>query len=65
MKFESGTKKNVHGKNILRITEEVLGPEKAGSPSRGKCQGREVGVCGWVGEHSHRSRGREDGIVGF
>ena len=27
-----------------------------------ECQGNEVGVDGWVGEHLHRSRGREDGI---
>jgi hypothetical protein len=26
---------------------------------------REVVVDGWVEEHSHRSRGREDGIEGF
>jgi hypothetical protein len=24
----------------------------------GKCQGGEVGVSRWVGEHPHRSRGR-------
>lgn len=45
MKFEAGTRKNVHGKQ-LRVTEEALGPGKAGCPSRGKCQGREVGICG-------------------
>ena len=28
-------------------------------------EGGEVGVCGWVKEHPHRSRGREDGIWGF
>jgi hypothetical protein len=28
-------------------------------------EGREVGVGGWVEEHPHRSRGREDGIEGF
>jgi hypothetical protein len=26
---------------------------------------RYVGVGGWVEEHPHRSRGREDGIGGF
>jgi hypothetical protein len=30
-------------------------------PSIGEFQGREVGVGGWVGEHSHRSRMREWG----
>ena len=28
-------------------------------------EGREVGVGGWVEEHPHRSRGREDGIGCF
>jgi hypothetical protein len=28
-------------------------------------KGREVGVGGWVEEHPHRSREREDGIEGF
>ena len=28
-------------------------------------EGREVGVGGWVEEHLHRSREREDGIGGF
>jgi hypothetical protein len=28
-------------------------------------QGGEVGVGGWVEEHLHRSRGREDGIGCF
>jgi hypothetical protein len=27
--------------------------------------GREVGVWGWVKEHPHRSREKEDGIEGF
>jgi hypothetical protein len=27
-----------------------------------ECQGREVEVSGWMGEHPHRSRGKEDGI---
>jgi hypothetical protein len=30
------------------------------SPSIGECQGRERGVGGWVGEHAHRNRERED-----
>ena len=37
---------------------EVLGPVEAQCPSVGKCQGREAGVDGWVGEHPHRNRGR-------
>jgi hypothetical protein len=28
----------------------------------GKCQGREAGVGGRVGEYPHRNRGMEDGI---
>jgi hypothetical protein len=41
---------------------KVLGPMKA--QVRG-IEGREVGVGGWVKEHPHRNRGREDGIGGF
>jgi hypothetical protein len=44
---------------------EALGLWKAQYPSVGQCQGRETGANGWVGEHPHRSRGREDGIEGF
>ena len=44
---------------------EALAPVKALCPSVGECQDREVGVCGRVGKHSHRSRGRENGIGGF
>jgi hypothetical protein len=28
-------------------------------------EGREVGVGGWVEEHTHRYTGKEDGIEGF
>ena len=38
---------------------EALGPVKAGCPSVGECQDREVGVGGLV------SRRRGDGIGGF
>lgn len=31
---------------------------KLDAPSKGECQGRSW----WVGEHSHRSRGRGDGM---
>jgi hypothetical protein len=34
-------------------------------PSVGECQGRKVGVGGWVGEYPHRGRGRGDRIGGF
>jgi hypothetical protein len=44
---------------------EALGPVKAGCPSVGECQGGELGVGGWVEEHTHKSREREDGIGGF
>ena len=29
-----------------------------------ECQGSEVGVAGWEGEHPHRSRGEGDRIGG-
>ena len=41
---------------------EALGPGKTQCPSVGVCQGREVGVGRWVGEHPHRSRGKDDGM---
>jgi hypothetical protein len=44
---------------------EAFGSVKAGCSSEEECQGREAEVGGWVGEHTHRRRGREDGIVGF
>ena len=31
-------------------------------PSVRECQGGEMGVGGWVGEHPHRGRGSGDGI---
>jgi hypothetical protein len=34
-------------------------------PSVAECQDGEAGVGRWVGEHSHRSRGRGVGIGGF
>jgi hypothetical protein len=34
-------------------------------PQCREIEGGEVGVGGWVEEHPHRSRGREDGIGGF
>jgi len=36
----------------------ALGPVKAPFPTVGECQGAEVGVSGWEGEHLHRSRGK-------
>jgi hypothetical protein len=44
---------------------EVLGPVKARCPIIGECQDREEGVCGWVGEHPHRSRGKGERIGAF
>jgi hypothetical protein len=41
------------------------GPGKARCPGSGQRQNGEVGVSGWVGEHPHRSKGKEDGIGGF
>ena len=43
----------------------ALGPEGFRWPSVGECQGWKVGVGGWVKEHPHRGREREDGIGGF
>jgi hypothetical protein len=40
---------------------EALGPVKAPGPNVVECQGSEMGIGGWMGEHLHRSRGR--GIV--
>jgi hypothetical protein len=45
---------------------EVLGPMKAREMPQCKgIEGGEVGVGGWVVEHPHRSRGREEGIGSF
>ena len=37
---------------------EALGPVKALCPSIGECQGREVGVGGWMEAHPHRNKRR-------
>jgi hypothetical protein len=44
---------------------EVLGFVKPQYSSVGKFKGREAGVYRWVGEHPHKSRGREDVIGSF
>jgi hypothetical protein len=44
---------------------KYLGSVKAQFPSVCECQGGEAGVGRCVGEHPHRSRGREDEIVHF
>ena len=41
---------------------EAPGPVKAQYPSVGESR---AGRWEWVGEHPHRSRGREDGTGGF
>ena len=41
---------------------KVIGSVKAGFSISGECQGRELRVGGWVGEHPHRSRWKRDGI---
>ena len=38
---------------------EALGPVKAQCSSVGECQDREAGVGVWLGEHTHRSKGRD------
>ena len=47
------------------VRGEALGPENIGCPSVGECQGGKTGVGGWVGQHPHRGRGREDEIRCF
>ena len=47
------------------IGGEILGSVRAQCPSVGECQGREAELVGWVGEHPHKSREREDAIKGF
>ena len=37
---------------------KAVGPVEPQCPSVGECKGSEAGVDGWVGEYSHRSRGR-------
>ena len=44
---------------------EDLDPVKAPCPSVGECQSSKAGVCGLVGEHPYRSRGREYGTGDF
>jgi hypothetical protein len=44
---------------------EARGPVKALCPRVGECQGKEAGMGRLMVEHSHRSKGREDGIGGF
>jgi hypothetical protein len=44
---------------------EALGPEGVRCPSVGECLRGKTGVGGWVGEHSHRGRGKEDELGGF
>jgi hypothetical protein len=41
---------------------KALGPVKAQCPRVGECQGKEVGVAGWVEDHTYRSR--EGGGIG-
>lgn len=44
---------------------EAHGPEGVQCPNVGECQGGKTGMGGWVGEHPHRGRGREDGTGSF
>jgi len=45
------------------MVRDAFDPLKAKCSSVGKCQCREKGVDGWVGEHPHRSRAKENGIL--
>ena len=42
----------------------ALGPVGVRCPSVGECQGGKSEVGGWVGEHPHRGRERDNGIGG-
>ena len=44
---------------------QALGPVKAQCSSIGECQGRDVRMSRWVGEHPYRSRGKGHGIGDF
>jgi hypothetical protein len=46
----------------ISIGGKMLGSVKTQCLSVGECQGEEVRVGGWVGEHPHRSRGRDRGF---
>jgi hypothetical protein len=49
----------------ISMGREALGLVKAQCRSVGECQYRKGGENGWVEEHPHRSRGKEDGIGGL
>jgi hypothetical protein len=34
---------------LASMVGEALGPVKTLCPNVGKCEGREAGICGWVG----------------
>jgi hypothetical protein len=50
---------------LASMGDEALGSVKVQCPSLGECQGGEVGVGEWVGEHPHRSREKRDGREAF
>jgi hypothetical protein len=49
---------DINGRTGLRLKDVRC-------PSIAECQYRRTGVGGWVREHPHRNRGREDGIGDF
>ena len=62
--------KELKGPYLASMGGEALGPEKAPWSCEGlmlQCRGmvEQLGRNGWVGEHTHRSRVREDGIGGL
>jgi hypothetical protein len=54
--------KELKGSYLASMGGETLGPVKAWCPSVEECSGGVVGVSGWVGQQSHRSTVRDDGM---
>ena len=50
---------------LVSVGGEALGPRGVQCPSIGECQGGKMEEGRWVGEHSHRSSGREGRIGVF
>ena len=57
-----GIELRASGRSVSALNQGLV---KARCPSVDECQDGEVGACGWLGEHSHKSRGRGDGIRSF
>jgi hypothetical protein len=59
--------KELKGPHLASVGGEALGPLKVQCLSVVKCQGSDVGVSRWIGEHPHRSRGGRmgEGVCGW